>query len=529
MTTATYLIALWLVGGPAPASADAACAGCHPARAAQWERSGHAQSWTSPLFQAGLAVERRQFCVDCHMPSPSASDASRGIGCADCHAPGEPHGARATVALRAVDFCMRCHEFATPEWNGGEMHMTALPMQSTYSEWEAYRRTGGAGTCQSCHMPGGDHTMHGAHDVDLLRRALDVRAAVSGGIATFSLRSVNVGHRYPTGDLFRNLTLEIDDGGGPWRTIARAGRAFDTRLDETTLLAHKVETANTTLPPGEIRTVTVPARAPLGWRVRYHYGSEQDELLARVSYDALVVTLLEGTAPAKREATKLPDGFVDIDDVAADVVVDARYAGSDNFLGRPARGYGAARCLLTKAAARALAAAQRDVAAFGLGMMVYDCYRPQRAVDDFVAWAREPAGTATDPRYHPVVPRSELFQRGYIAARSGHSRGSTVDLTLVPVGPRQRAAAPPHDCRSIDGPLAPDGSLNMGTTFDCFDERAHAADARASAEVRRNRLLLRTVMEKHGFVAYPQEWWHFTLAAEPFPKTAFDFEIRRAP
>ena len=103
--------------------------------------------------------------------------------------------------------------------------------------------------------------MHGAHDVDLLRRRSDVRAAVSGGIATFSLRSVNVGHRYPTGDLFRNLTLEIDDGGGPWRTIARAGRAFDTRLDETTLLAHKVETANTTLAPGEIRTVTVPARA----------------------------------------------------------------------------------------------------------------------------------------------------------------------------------------------------------------------------------------------------------------------------
>jgi D-alanyl-D-alanine dipeptidase len=232
---------------------------------------------------------------------------------------------------------------------------------------------------------------------------------------------------------------------------------------------------------------------------------------------------------------KRPAAFVDIAEVAPDVVVDMRYAGADNFLGRPARGYGAAACLLTKPAARALAAAQRDVEAFGLGLMVYDCYRPQRAVDDFVAWARDASGPATHPLYHPVVPRSELLQRGYIAERSGHSRGSTVDLTLIPAGPRQRAAAPPRDCRLIAGPLAPagplasDGSLDMGTTFDCFDERAHAADSGTPAAARRNRLLLRTVMEKHGFVAYAQEWWHFTLANEPFPKTAFDFEIQRAP
>ena len=226
---------------------------------------------------------------------------------------------------------------------------------------------------------------------------------------------------------------------------------------------------------------------------------------------------------------KRPAGFVDIAEVAPDVVVDLRYAGSDNFLGRPVRGYGAATCLLTKPAARALAAAQRDVAAFGLGLLVYDCYRPQRAVDDFVAWARDASGPATHPLHHPVVPRSELFARGYIAARSGHSRGSTVDLTLIPAGPRQRAALPARDCRSIAGPLAPDGSLDMGTTFDCFDERAHPADRGTPAGARRNRLLLRAVMEKHGFVPYEQEWWHFTLAGEPFPKTAFDFEIQRAP
>jgi D-alanyl-D-alanine dipeptidase len=225
---------------------------------------------------------------------------------------------------------------------------------------------------------------------------------------------------------------------------------------------------------------------------------------------------------------KMPEGFVDVAEVARDIVVDARYAGSNNFLGRPARGYGAGRCLLTKPAATALAEVQRDVAAFGLGLMVYDCYRPQRAVDDFTAWSRDAKGDATNPSHHPVVPRSQLFARGYIAARSGHSRGSTVDLTLIPAGPLKRAAIPPRDCRSIAGPLAPDGSLNMGTTFDCFDERAHTADAGVPAEARRNRLLLKMAMEKRGFVAYEPEWWHFTLANEPHPRTAFDFEIEPA-
>jgi D-alanyl-D-alanine dipeptidase len=249
-----------------------------------------------------------------------------------------------------------------------------------------------------------------------------------------------------------------------------------------------------------------------------------------------LLAILIGAGPARGEpdAGKLPAGFVDLAAVAPDIVVDARYAGADNFLGRPARGYGAARCLLTTQAARALALVQHDLAAFGLGLKVYDCYRPRRAVDDFVAWSRAP-GATTDPRHHPVVPKAELFRRGYIAASSGHSRGSTVDVTLVSDGARRPASAAPADCRLINGPQAPagaqapDGSLNMGTTFDCFDERAHVANAGVSLEPRRNRLLLKLAMEKRGFGGYAQEWWHFTLANEPFPKAAFDFEIRPAP
>ena len=232
--------------------------------------------------------------------------------------------------------------------------------------------------------------------------------------------------------------------------------------------------------------------------------------------------------PSKPAPAGVPAGFVDLADVAPDVAVDMRYAGADNFLGRPARGYGAARCLLTKQAARALAAVQRDLGPFGLRLKVYDCYRPQRAVDDFVAWSRAP-GPAIDPRHNPAVPKSELVARGYIAARSAHSRGSTVDLTLMAAAPVRPSRAPAPECRLIEGPQAPDLSLNMGTTFDCFDETAQATSAGVSAEASRNRLLLKMAMEKHGFVPYAQEWWHFTLAQEPFPKTAFDFEIRPAP
>jgi len=248
-------------------------------------------------------------------------------------------------------------------------------------------------------------------------------------------------------------------------------------------------------------------------------------VLARTLFALAAVATVAASAFA---AGKLPSGFVDLAEVAPAVIVDARYAGKDNFLGRPARGYGAARCLLTSEAARALAGVQQDVAPFGLGLEVYDCYRPQRAVDDFVAWSRAP-GPANDPRHFPVVPKSELIRRGYIAASSGHSRGSTVDVTLVPSVPKRPATRRPIDCASIDGPQAPDGSLNMGTTFDCFDERSQAASAGVSSEARYNRLLLKLAMEKRGFVGYPQEWWHFTLANEPFPKTAFDFEIARAP
>ena len=216
--------------------------------------------------------------------------------------------------------------------------------------------------------------------------------------------------------------------------------------------------------------------------------------------------------------------LVDLSSVAPAIAVDIRYAGARNFLGRPARGYAAPRCLLTRPAADALAKVADDLAPFGLGLKVYDCYRPRRAVDDFMAWTRQAGGeSAGQAAYHPAVAKSQLVARGYIAPRSGHSRGSTVDLTLVPLS----AVAPAgsgggRDCRRP----ADDGSVDMGTTFDCFDETARASYAALPPEVRRNRLLLRLAMERRGFVAYEPEWWHFTLADEPFPAQSFDLEVR---
>jgi D-alanyl-D-alanine dipeptidase len=216
------------------------------------------------------------------------------------------------------------------------------------------------------------------------------------------------------------------------------------------------------------------------------------------------------------------------------VAVDMRYAGARNFVGRPVRGYGAARCWLTRPAAAALARAARDLAPAGLGLMVYDCYRPQRAVDDFVAWAAQPGDAPTRPAHYPAVAKAELFARGYIAARSGHSRGSTVDVTLVRLpflrGASAAAPAAATDCRLPAGATtAPDGSVDMGTTFDCFDERSHTDAPGISPAARANRRRLRTAMERQGFVNLAQEWWHFTLVAEPFPDTVFDVEIRPGP
>lgn len=207
-------------------------------------------------------------------------------------------------------------------------------------------------------------------------------------------------------------------------------------------------------------------------------------------------------------AGELPPGFVDVTTVVSQVSVELRYLGDDNFLGQPVDGYLAPRCILTREAATALQGVQADLLPYGLGVKVFDAYRPQRAVDHFVRWAKDLADTRMKSAYYPEVAKKDLFRLGYIAEKSGHSRGSTVDLTIV-----ERTG--PHAGRELD----------MGTGFDLFSPASWPASRKVTELQKAHRLLLRTLMLKHGFAPYEQEWWHFTLTDEPYPDTYFDFPV----
>jgi D-alanyl-D-alanine dipeptidase len=207
---------------------------------------------------------------------------------------------------------------------------------------------------------------------------------------------------------------------------------------------------------------------------------------------ALAIVLC-AARPAQAQAPA-PPAFVDAGAVVQGLVVDMRYSGDDNFVGAPIDGYERARCLLSAPAARALAAVARDLAARGLGLKVFDCYRPQRAVAHFLRWAQR------------IDDKRDLFKQGYISDRSAHSRGSTVDLTLV---------------RRADG-----RELDMGSPFDFFSPKSWPSDTSVSAQAQKNRALLAAAMRRGGFRPYDKEWWHYTLADEPFPDTYFDFPVQ---
>jgi D-alanyl-D-alanine dipeptidase len=247
----------------------------------------------------------------------------------------------------------------------------------------------------------------------------------------------------------------------------------------------------------------------------------------------LLALLLTFAAAAPAAAQERPRGFVELDNVDPTILHDMRYLTRHNFMGRRVDGYRDPVCILQRRAARALSKAQDALRPKGLSLKVYDCYRPQRAVDQFVRWAANPADDKMKREFYPHVDKSRLFDDGYIASRSGHSRGSTVDLTLVrlpaahqPRWTRKRFGLVP--CYAPRRKRYPDNSVNMGTAYDCFDPRAHTLAPRITGRPRRNRLLLRRTMEAAGFEDYANEWWHFTLADERYPDRYFDFPVQRA-
>lgn len=245
----------------------------------------------------------------------------------------------------------------------------------------------------------------------------------------------------------------------------------------------------------------------------------------------LAITLLLWMSPAVLHgAETMPETFVHLEEVIPDVILDIRYFSKHNFLGVRVDGYLAPTCILTRDAAQALAKVQKDLAPFSMTIKIYDCYRPQQAVDHFVRWAKDIGDTKTKKEFYPTVDKKNLFRDGYVADRSSHSRGSTVDLTIVPlpppVQPVYHEGEPLRECYFPAGMRYQDNSLDMGTGFDCFHELSHPDNKYIGPQQRSHRLLLKTLMEKHGFKNYDKEWWHFTLVNEPYPHTYFNFPVK---
>lgn len=228
-------------------------------------------------------------------------------------------------------------------------------------------------------------------------------------------------------------------------------------------------------------------------------------------------------------AGKRPRNFVELQTLIPDAIIEMRYAGPNNFIGRPIPGYRAPLCLLTRDAAQALRCAADALRQRGFVIKVYDCYRPQTAVNAFIAWSHDPGDQKMKAEFYPEINKRSLFGGGYIASRSGHSRGSTVDLTIVPLSgkhaPFDPGASPIRACDSQAGVRTDDGSADMGTGYDCFSTLSHTRSSKVNETQRANRLLLHAAMRECGFINNRKEWWHYTLADEPYPGTFFDFPV----
>ncbi|WP_405610240.1 M15 family metallopeptidase [Streptomyces sp. NBC_00076] len=251
---------------------------------------------------------------------------------------------------------------------------------------------------------------------------------------------------------------------------------------------------------------------------------------------ATLLTVTAVSAPAHAHAhahastePKAPADFVALRTVDPTIIQEMRYLTPHNFVGERIDGYRQPLCILTRPAAEALHKAQSELLRKGYTLKVYDCYRPQRAVDHFVRWAEDLDDQSMKGEFYPDVDKTRLFEDGYIAEKSGHSRGSTMDLTLVKLPAEPTRPYLPGEslvpCYAPKSERFPDNSVDMGTGFDCFDTLSHTLDPRVEGEQRANRLLLKSALEDRGFVNLAEEWWHYTFKPESYPDTYFDFPV----
>jgi len=201
----------------------------------------------------------------------------------------------------------------------------------------------------------------------------------------------------------------------------------------------------------------------------------------------------------------LKKGFSYLSEVDESIQQELRYFSSNNFIGKKIDGYNKNTIIISNAAANALKKVQAELKQMGLSLKVYDAYRPQQSVDHFVRWAKKLNDTLMKQSYYPTIRKSDLFQLGFIASKSGHTRGSSVDLSIVEIKTNKE--------------------IDMGSSYDFFGATSHSFHKKLSSRQEKNRMLLRNIMIKNGFKPYDKEWWHFTLVDEPFPNTYFNFDI----
>src|SRR5579871_2871342 len=228
-------------------------------------------------------------------------------------------------------------------------------------------------------------------------------------------------------------------------------------------------------------------------------------------------------------AQTLPGGFVYLRDIDPTIIQDIRYATSNNFVGHPVAGYRAGECVVKREVAFRLRAIQQELAKRKLSLKMFDCYRPTRATADMLSWSRD--GKDTGRRFNPAISKRDLFALGYISPYSQHSTGAALDLTLVDLTADNSAAFDPSktyaDCTAPVALRAPEGSIDMGTGYDCTDPKGHTASSAITPEQRHWRQELVAAMRSQGFVNYSKEWWHFSLPGAVWPAYDFPIEARR--
>lgn len=244
-----------------------------------------------------------------------------------------------------------------------------------------------------------------------------------------------------------------------------------------------------------------------------------------IEYVGYVWALFLVATSSHASQQELPEGFVYLRDIDSTIIENSRYFSADNFLGRPVPGYRTHRIICTRKAAERLKAAHDVLKKKNYRFVVYDGYRPQRAVNEFMRWSQDEADQEAKELYYPTVHKKDVFKLGYVAEKSGHSRGSTFDLTIIKVGEHLKPIRVSFR-QLANGDVIPfldDNTQDMGASFDLFHEASHHDSPLVDGQIQEKRNLLRGIMEQHGFKAYKCEWWHYTLEKEPYPETYFDF------